>query len=95
MQKIITYGLVAILLFSCKKADWITPIPIGTRFNYNIGSNSLGSLIKPDGSIPTNPFRVDSVAVAAYKGYNGYWCTSANRLSYVIDPIVIRDNEIK
>lgn len=84
-------------LIGCKKdfATWQQPISIGTVFNFDIGSNSLKSLTKPDGQVPTNPFKVDSVAVNAYETYNGYWCTSANGLVYVLPPTDIMGHIVR
>lgn len=83
-------GLLLFLVFctGCKKEDWTTPISVGTKFTYDY--KQYGN--RPwTTSIPVQPFTVDSVATAAYKGYNGYWVSSADKVYVmIVDPEVIR-----
>lgn len=76
-------------LISCKKdfTTWQTPIPIGTKFTYDY---KLYGDVPWGKAIPVQPFTVDSVAVGAYHGYNGYWVSNAQGMSFVVDPTVIK-----
>jgi hypothetical protein len=93
MKKLALFLVVTTATFtSCKKDDWEYKPRIGDKFNYD--RDGLKWLKKPDGRIPTNPFTVDSIAEGRYQGYNGYWCTSANGLPYIIDPVVIKKGRL-
>lgn len=79
--------MLLLFLTSCQKEDWITPIEIGTKFNYKY----LKEFTEPDGTIATNPFTVDSIAPKYKFGYDYYWISANNgRIKSRMDPNMIR-----
>lgn len=79
--------LVLLAMPGCTKENWSTNnIHIGDIFDYDYTQSDNRPFT---GTIPTNPWRVDSLAKGAYKGTDGYWCHSSNGIVKVLDPPTI------
>jgi hypothetical protein len=99
MKHFITLALFALSLTACEKeadqAYYTSPEQlIGKQFIYpkdDFANDFYNFAIKP-----VNPFKVDSLAPGAERGNrNGYWCSSANHVKLLIDPVFITKNLIK
>lgn len=85
MKKILFTSL--LLLTACTKENWSTKsIEIGDIFDYDYKQSGDRPFT---GTIPINPWTVDSAATGAYKGTDGFWCHSTNGIVKVLDPPVI------
>lgn len=74
-------------LTSCTKENNDKIYPIGTRFDYAVGS--LHDLIQ-QGSTPDDPFVIDSITPDAYGSSIGYYVTSANGMHYTMSDCDIK-----
>jgi len=83
-----TFLILPFLFLGCKKDNWVTPIGIHSYFA--VPQSDIKWLNKPNGDLPANPFKIDSIGEGVYGGHNGYWVSSSNGLVYMMDPVYIR-----